>query len=492
MNLQISKWLLLAIISSSVFLSVMDIFIVNVAIPHIKAGIHGTDSDIQLVIALYLLGYAIFLVTGGRAGDYFGKKKVFVTAMLLFVVTSAVCGFAQMPWQLNAARFFQGVSAAWMIPQGITYIQELFPGGRERVKALGIYGSVAGSASVIGQFLGGLLPETDSFLEGWRLIFLINLPIGLAVVPLAFLFLPADRRSGRNTSFDHSGVLLLTGALVCLIYPLIRGRELSWPLWCVAMLVAGGVLLAVFVWDQKRKLSVGNRLPQRRLPQHRLPLLDVRLFGYRDFNIGMAIVLFYFMVQDSYFLINVMLLETGLGFSSAETGVLFVFQGVGYVIASLVSLRLVPLFGKKVLQGGVLIMITTLALHIVVLAGPEADRQLLYPILFAYGTGCGSVLPSLLGVGLKNIPLELAGAASGTFSTFQQTAIALGIGIIGGIFFSNLGPLPDVSDYISAYRVATVTNMVLLALVGFFLWLLPADESLKLSGEDSRPIQSAH
>jgi MFS family permease len=238
MSSQISKWLVLAIISSSVFLSVMDIFIVNVAIPAIKTGIHGTDSDIQLVIALYLLGYAIFLVTGGRAGDYFGKKKVFVVAMLLFVIISAACGFAQTPWQLNAARFFQGISAAWMIPQGITYIQELFPDGRERTKALGIYGSVAGSASVIGQFLGGLLPEVDSFLEGWRLVFLINLPIGLMVVPMALFFLPPDSRR-RSAGFDLRGVLLLTGALVCLIYPLIRGRELDWPWWCIAMPGAG-------------------------------------------------------------------------------------------------------------------------------------------------------------------------------------------------------------------------------------------------------------
>lgn len=470
MNTQISKWLLLAIISSSVFLSVLDIFIVNVAIPAIKTGIHGTDSDIQLVIALYLLGYATFLVTGGRAGDYFGRKRVFVVAMLLFVVISAVCGFAQTSWQLNAARFFQGVSAALMIPQGITYIQELFQGNKERVKALGIYGSVAGSASVIGQFLGGLLPEIDSFLEGWRLIFLINLPIGLAVVPMALLFLPPDDRRCCNVGFDYAGVLLLTGALVCLIYPLIRGRELDWPWWCIAMLAAGGIVLALFVRDQKQKLSTGRQ---------RLPLLDVRLFGFRDFNIGMAIVLFYFMVQDSYFLINVVLLETGLGFSSSETGILFVFQGVGYVVASLVSLRLVPLFGKKVLQGGVLTMIITLALHIIVLNGPEVNRRLLYPVLFLYGAGCGSVLPSLLAVGLKNIPVELAGTASGTFSTFQQTAIALGIGVIGGIFFSNLGPLPDVTAYISAYRVATFTNMALLALVGLFMCLLPVERMVR-------------
>jgi MFS family permease len=461
MSTQISKWLVLAIISSSVFLSVLDIFIVNVAIPAIKTGIHGSDGDIQLVIALYLLGYAVFLITAGRAGDYFGRKKIFLISMLLFVVISTLCGFARMPWQLNAARFFHGVSAAWMIPQGITYIQVLFPGGQERVRAMGIYGSVAGSASVIGQFLGGILPETNWLLEGWRLIFLINLPIGMVVMPVALFLLPPDRRR-TSEGFDHSGVLLLTGALVCVIYPIIRGRELDWPGWSVAMLIAGVVLLAVFVWDQKQKLSIGHQ-----------PLLDVRLFGFSDFNISMAIVLFYFMVQDSYFLINVILFESGLGFSSAETGLLFVCQGVGYVLASLVALRIVSLFGKKVLQAGILIMIGTLALHILVLDNANVDRQLVYPILFAYGTGCGSVLPSLLAFGLRNMPVELAGAASGTFSTFQQTAIALGIGVIGGIFFSNLGAFPDVGAYISAYRVATITNMALLMMVGFFLWLLP-------------------
>lgn len=461
MSRQISKWLLLAIISSSVFLSVMDIFIVNVALPAIKAGVRGTDSDIQLVIALYLLGYAVFLVTGGRAGDYYGKKKVFIVSMLLFVLISAVCGFAQTAWQLNTARFLQGVSAAWMIPQGIAYIQVLFPGHAERIKALGIYGSVAGSASVIGQFLGGVLPETGWMLEGWRLIFLINLPIGLLAVLLAALFLPdGDRR--RTGRFDRSGILLLTGALVCIIYPLIRGRELNWPWWCIGMGCAGGLLLVLFIRDQRSKQVAGRQ-----------PLLDLRLFGFRDFNIGMAIVLFYFMVQDSYFLINVMLFETGLGIGSAETGLLFVAQGVGYVVASLVSLRLVPLYGRRVLQAGVVMMIGTLMLHILILNNAEVNREMLYPVLFLYGTGCGSVLPSLMGVALKNIPPELAGAASGTFSTFQQTAIALGIGVIGGIFFSRLGPAPDTAAFISAYRLATGANIALLGMVSFCLWLLP-------------------
>jgi MFS family permease len=182
MSKQISRWFLLIILSSSVFLAVIDIFIVNVAIPSIKKGINGSDSDIQLVIILYLLGYSSFLITGGRAGDYYGKKKVFVVAMTAFIITSCLCGFSQSPWQINACRFLQGVSAAFMIPQGITYIQLLFPVHQDRIKALGIYGSIAGTASVIGQFLGGVLPDVHFMMAGWRFIFLINLPLGLIAV----------------------------------------------------------------------------------------------------------------------------------------------------------------------------------------------------------------------------------------------------------------------------------------------------------------------
>lgn len=461
MSKQPSKWIVLLILSSSVFLSVIDIFIVNVAIPTIKKGIHGTDGDIQLVIALYLLGYAAFLITGGRAGDYYGKKKVFIIAMLSFTFASLLCGISQTAFQLNTARFFQGISAAFMVPQGIAYIQLIFPSHQERIKALGIYGSIAGAASVIGQFLGGVLPDTHFFIAGWRLIFLINLPLGIISALLAAKLLK-DNTVTKNSKFDYPGVILLTAALVSLIYPLIRGAELGWPWWSIVLIGLSIVLLLIFLYDQKRKLL-----------QRKEPLINVRLFGYKDFNIGLCAVLFYFMAQDSYFLINAILLQTGFGISSSETGVFFVFQGIGYVIASVIAIRLIPVYGKKVLQFGVLIMVTALVLHILFFKSAAVSRMLFLPILFIYGTGCGSVLPSLLTMALKSIPPKFAGAASGTFSTFQQTAIALGIGIVGGIFFFVLGKAGTLQDYLSAYQTATIINIILLVLVSFFLFLLP-------------------
>lgn len=458
---KISRWFLLIILSSSVFLSVMDIFIVNVAIPSVKKGIHGTDSDVQLVIVLYLLGYASFLITGSRAGDYFGKKRIFVASMIVFVIASCLCGFSRVAWQLNASRFLQGMSAAFMIPQGITYIQMLFPVHRDRARALGIYGSIAGTASVIGQFLGGFLPDIHLWRLGWRMVFLINLPIAFIAVALAALFL-TDTPKQQKSSFDCTGVMLLTLTLLALIYPLVRGPELHWPWWSITSIILSLFLLYFFVANQHQKLANGQE-----------PLVDMRLFGFKDFNIGICAVLFYFMVQDSYFLINVVLFQNGLGIGSSRTGVLFVFQGVGYVVASLVSLKLLPYLGKRVLQVGVLIMIVSLLLHIVLIDSANVNRYVLFPVLFVYGIGCGSVLPSLLTMALKNIPARYAGAASGTFSTFQQTAVALGIGIVGGIFFYKLSGNASFKGYLSAYRLATGTNIFLLAVVSLFLFLLP-------------------
>lgn len=461
MDRQISKWFLLTIISSSIFLAVIDIFIVNVALPSIRKGINGSDGDIQLVIALYLLGYAAFLITGGRAGDQFGKKKVFLLGMIAFTLTSAFCGISQTAFQLNTARMLQGISAGFMIPQGISYIQALFPNPIERIKAISIYGSIAGTASVIGQFLGGLLPDLHFVVAGWRLLFLINVPLGLASVLFAIKFLPKQRNLTIE-KFDYSGVLLLTLTLMALIYPMIRGRELGWPAWSLVCLAASIPLLIWFIYDQKQKLR-----------RQQSPLIDMELFAFKDFNIALCAVLFYFMVQDSYFLLNVILLQTGFCISSTEAGLFFVSQGLGFVAASLISIRLVPRYGKKVLQAGILIMIVASGLHILVFDSVNINRIIAYPVLFIYGLGCGSVLPSLMTMALKSIPTKFAGAASGTYATFQQTAIALGIGVIGGLFFYLAGETPSTITYLKAYQTAMFVNMFLLVLVGLFLVLLP-------------------
>lgn len=458
MGRSISRWSLLVLVSTAVFLSVIDIFVVNVAIPSIKVGIRGTDTDMQWVIVLYVLGYASFLIAGGRAGDYFGKKPVFVIGMAAFTLSSFLCGQSQNTIQLNIGRTFQGISAAFMVPQGISYIQVLFQDQKSRTKALGIYGSIAGAASVIGQFLGGVLPEIHSFVEGWRLLFLINVPIGIIAIGLSIKYLE-NTAIVRTQKFDSLGAALLVLTLACFIYPIVQGRELGWPIW-IFILFGLSILIALFFfWQQRRRQNKGK-----------LSLIDVSVFKHRDFTIGLFASVFYFMVQDSYFLINVVLLQNGFGINSFDTGLYFVFQGVGYVIASLLSIRLITVYGKFVLIFGVMLMVVSLIFHLWLLDGSAATRPFLPLVFFVYGIGCGTVLPSLLTVSLRNLPSSFAGMASGTYSTFQQTAIALGVGIVGGIFFYILkDPHRKLETYLEAYKAATITNIILLLIVAVFL-----------------------
>lgn len=492
MNKRIRKWFPLLIVSSAIFLSVIDLFIANVAIPSIKKGIRGSDGDIQLVIVLYVIGYAAFLITGGRAGDYFGKKKVFITGILIFTLASCMCGLSQNALQINIGRLLQGISAAFMVPQGIAFIPILFPDLKEREKALGIYGSIAGTASVIGQFLGGILPDIHFFIEGWRLVFLINLPIGILSALLAFKFLegastkgnvmadntgaplaPAQRSSNKSgqveiskkhwKDFNFTGLGLMISSLISLLYPIIQGRELGWPSWSVVMLVLSPLALFAFLYNQRKRLVVKKDA-----------LINITLFKNRNFNIGLCAALFYYMVQDSYFLINALQLQTGLGISSSLSGFYFVFQGVGYVVASFVSIKLVPRYGKYVLLSGIGIMIISLVFHLIVLQSGVVSTALVLPVLFVYGLGCGSVLPTMFTISMKSIPTSLAGEASGVYLTFQQIAIALGVGIVGGVFFYVLGDDFNVSQYLIAYHTATIINIALLILVGFILFFLPS------------------
>lgn len=476
MNKMVNKWLLLFVVSSAIFLSVVDLFIVNVAIPSIKEGIHGTDGDIQLVIVLYVIGYASFLVMGGRAGDYFGKKRVFIAGILVFTAASCACGLAHSAWQLNVSRLLQGISAAFMVPQGIAFIPFIFPELKEREKALGIYGSIAGTASVIGQFLGGILPDTHFFIAGWRLIFLINLPIGLIAAYMAYHFLRSDYKemgignrvvaAAGKSSFNFTGVVFLMLALIALIYPLIQGRELNWPKWSIFVLLLSVPLFLIFIYNQRRCIRVGRE-----------PLIHFHLFRNKYFNIGLLAAVFYYMVQDSYFLINAMHLQKGLCVSSSMTGVYFMFQGLGYVLASFLSIKLLRHFGKWILVGGIFLMIASLLLHMLVLQVNVIQPAKVFPVLFVYGLGCGSVLPTMFTISLKRITPLLAGGASGLYLTVQQISIALGVGVVGGLFFSTLGNEVAEDAYYHAYRTTTIVNVLLLVFVALICFLFPSTKS---------------
>ncbi|WP_316844224.1 MFS transporter [Pedobacter psychrodurus] len=455
------KWFLLLLVSSAIFLSVLDLFIVNVALPSIKSGIKGTDADIQLVIVMYIIGYASFLITGGRAGAHFGKKKVFLIGMTLFTIASFFCGFSQSAMQLNTARFIQGISAAFMVPQGMAFIPDLFPDLTERVKAFGVYGSIAGMASVVGQFLGGLIPDLSIIEQSWRLIFLINVPIGVTAVILGLKYLKAhELRTAEK--FDFIGSILLMLILITFIYPLIQGRELGWPAWSIGMLLISFILLLAFVYNQRQIVKQG-----------RSPLLSVSVFKDFNFKMGLLISLFYYLVQDSYFLINTINLQNGMGLSSARTGMYFVCQGLGYVLASLLFTPWVARYGKFIPLTGSVIMIVALVFHLLIFRSNDAPQIYIVILLFVYGVGCGTILPSLMTISLKNITKDMLGASSGVYLTLQQVSVALGVAVVGGVFFAHLHNPPITTLSPVAYKWATLLDIGFLIIVTVLLFLMP-------------------
>jgi len=455
-----SRWFALIIVLTAPLLYVIDIFIINMAISDIQKGVHATNGEVQLVIAGYLLGSASFLITGGRAGDYLGRKKIFFWGMFFFTLTSCLCGMSQTAVELNITRFFQGISSAFMVPQSIAFIQVLFTDQKERAKAIGWYGITLSIAAIIGQILGGYLVSTHFAIAGWRLIFFINLPVGLFSLWAIWKYLKETEQKTDN-AFDYSGALILTISLACLIVPLTLGREAGWPLWSIGLLFLAIIIGAYFIYDQKNKLKLGK-----------FPLIDIELFGIREFNIGLLAVLFHFMLHTAYLLMSAVYLQKGLHLTAMDCGLYFLPHAVLFMISSVAASKLIVKYGKKVLQTGLFIILISFVLQILFFKS-YTSGVIMIVMIGLYGLGNGLVLPSLLTMALKNVPVKFAGTASGTFSTFQQTASALGISIIGGVFYYVVSQHSSYPDYFKAFDYGLSANIICLAIVAVMIYLLP-------------------
>lgn len=458
-----SGLLLLLVILTAPLLSVLDVFIVNMAIPAIRTDLHASGADLELVIAGYLLGFSAFLITGGRAGDQYGRRRIFVAGLMLFTLTSCLCGVAPSIGQLVLYRFLQGVTAAFMVPQTIALIQVNFPEAHARNRAFGYYGITLGLASMLGLYLGGYLVSTEWGVAGWRLTFLVNLPIGIVATLAAWHLLP-ETIPNRSQRFDFRGVALLTAGLVGVIYPLGVGRELGWPLWSLALLLGGAGVLAGFVAQQARLGRDGGN-----------PLLDVGLFAYPSFNLGMGVLVFFFSVHNSFLLMSTVYLQSGLHVDSYAAGSTFLFLGAGFLVSSYVSIRYIARFGRRLLQFGLLLMLAALVSQMLWAPAFAYSTAGLKGLLLLYGLGNGLVMPSLLNVALRGLPARFAGGAAGVYSTFQQVASALGVTVIGGLFFS-LWHTGQSASYVHAFRYGLGVDIACLGVAAVLLERLKEPE----------------
>jgi EmrB/QacA subfamily drug resistance transporter len=422
------RWLTLAVLLLAAFMNLLDISIVNIAIPSIQRNLHASYADVQWALAGYTLAYALVLITGSRLGDTFGRKRLFLIGVTGFTLMSALCGAAQDPGMLIACRVAQGAMGAVMMPQVLSVIQVIFPAA-ERIKALAAFGVTAGLGTVSGPLLGGLLTQHDLFGLDWRPIFLINVPVGILAVT-ASAVLMRESRAPRRPRLDPGGVALISTALLLLLYPLVEGRQLGWPVWTFVSMAAAVPMFAVFIFYERAK--------DRRDSS---PLVRLSLFRERAFAVGIAIAVTFFLGVTSFALILTLFLQIGLGFQPLHAGLTFLPFSAGVLVASGAAARLAPRFGRGVTMTGALIMAAGMSGLIVIVRhyGGAVTTMDMVPALVVAGLGMGTVLAPLADILLDGVPHQDAGSASGIFNTSLQLGASIGVAVIGVIFFGLLG-----------------------------------------------------
>ena len=406
------RWYALATVSAAQFLAVADAFIVNVAIPAIRADLHASGAAIEAVIAVYQITYAALVITGGRLGDIFGRKRIFLLGVTGFTLASLWCGLAPNAAILILARAVQGAMAALMVPQVLASIHTLFPDAA-RARAFSIFGLAIGLGAAVGFMAGGWLVTLDLAGMGWRAIFCVNVPIGLAIASAAAMLMPALPRVA-DTRLDVPGATVLLLGLLGLIVPLMLGREFGWPWWCWLMIAAGFVALAGFLRLERR---VAN------------PLIDLSLLDDRVFLFGMAATACFFLGNLSFYFVLTLYMQNGLGFSAFNAALTVLPLSFAFVIGTRLS-------GGRLIEGCVVQALGLAATAALVATIPQPTMWMLMASLAVFGYGQGMVLAPLFSAVLTNVRHAHAGSGAGILTTTQQIANGTGVVIVGAVYLS--------------------------------------------------------
>ncbi|MET9532444.1 MFS transporter [Streptomyces sp. NPDC006649] len=468
---------MLAVLLVAVFMAQFDFFVANVAAPSLSVSLHAGRAALELIVGGYAFAYASGMITGGRLGDLFGHRRMFVAGMLGFAVASVLCGAAADPTQLVVFRLLQGLAGAAMVPQVLATVTAVFPAA-SRPAAIAWYSAAAGIGSIAGQVLGGMLLQADVFGLGWRAIFLVNGPIGVVAALVALRVLPgraADApTSARRSATDPLGALGVAGSLALLVIPLTLGRDQHWPLWTwICMIAAVPVGFATVLWQQRLSGRGGT------------PTLQLSLFSSPPFRTGLLAGAAFYLYFGSFMFTLTLLLQTGLGHSPVEAGLIFAPMGVLFGVSSMVGKQLIARHGLKVVLLGTVLIgagLALLAAALVVSSGHVA-LPVVVVALSIVGTGNGIVLPALNGATLALVRPHQAGSASGVLATTQQFASAMGVAVIGTFFYTMLGSRHGADGYAGA--------MVATALVAIGLTIATAATVQQLSRLSRRPAAAA-
>ncbi|WP_375195308.1 MFS transporter [Sphingobium sp.] len=464
----------LAIVATAMVLDLVDMTIVNVAVPTLQAQLRASDAQVQWMVAGYSTIFSLLLITGGRLGDIYGYKRAFLAGVAGFTLTSLLCGLAATPDQLVVARLLQGGAAAIMLPQVMSLTQIMYA-PHERMAALGLFGILGGIAAVLGPVVGGALISMNLFDLGWRPIFLVNLPVGLIAVFFAARILPSGR-SDRRPRLDMKGTGLVVLLLFSLIFPLIQGRDYGWPLWgfgLMAMSLPLGIVLA--------------RHSQARMRHDGSPLIVPELFLMRAFTIGLLTTLAFQMATGGLLFTLALALQRGMGFTAAQVGLAHVPYAFGASFAiGMLSRKALPRLGPVIISWGALLMAVSLVALAMLLEWPGAAAGhplMLAPPLLTMGLGMGLAAGPLPPCTLSEVDVGHAGSASGLLKATQQLGSAIGAAAIGTLFFA---VQPDDSgsgeQAIEAFSLSAGVIAVILLIAAVIAFAIPRQLRIRGAG----------
>ena len=462
------RWRALIVVLVAGFMVLLDVSIVNVALPSIARGLGADDSDLQWVVSGYALAFGLVLVAGGRIGDARGRRPTLMIGLAIFTLASAACGLARNPVMLIIARLVQGVGGGLVTPQNAGLIQNLFRGA-ERGRAFGLFGAVVGVSTAIGPLLGGLLIQFGGAQEGWRWIFFVNLPVGIVAMILAVRTVPHRRRQkGERTDYDPVGAVVLGLATLLVLLPFVESRTWSGGLkW--TLLVPAALLGVLFVrWER----WYGRR--------GREPMVDLALFGRRSYTFGAAVALAYFVGFTGVFFIYALFLQDGMGYTALQSGLASTPFALGSAVGAWLGGRVITRIGSRLVAAGLVLVIVGLLASWVAIGlvdSPAVGWAVAGPFLVA-GLGSGLVIAPNQTLALSEVPPRQGGAAGGVLQTGQRIGSAAGIAAVGSLYYSRLASTGG--DFSAAVRDGFV---LIVAFVAVALAIAIADIVVNRRGQ---------
>lgn len=455
-----NAWWILATVLTVEIMDILDGTIVNVAIPSIRLDMGASSTALQWIVGGYALTFAVGLIIGGRLGDIYGRKKMFLLGVVVFTLTSLLCGLAPTPEWLILTRLLQGFGAAIMIPQGFGIIVESFS-EEDMPKAFAMWGPMVALGAVLGPIIGGLLIELNAFDTDWRGVFLVNVPIGIVAYFAARRVLPDARQKPDTAGIDLAGAAIMAGALGLLIFPMIEGREQDWPAWIFVMFGAGLAVLVGFVWFERRRQSDGKTT-----------LIEPSLFGKKVYLSGTVILTVFFAALGGLLLVQIIYLQVDQHFSAIHAGLTLVAWSLGTAIgATLGQAVLLAKIGRSLLHLGTLVMAAGVVALLFVLSadGHAITTWDLAPPMLLLGIGLGMLISPLFSFILAGVGEDELGSASGVLNTMQQLGGATGVALIGTMFFA----VAEDDGILAGFERSLVVILGGLVLIGVLIFMLP-------------------